>query len=122
MWWAGPAMEHDMNAMFNHKGNRSMVNVSQRLRVGTWPRRKHLFPIYRVHMHFLRWGLELGIFMSIEKMTDISRLTEADKICVGVVDLPVILIEALETFMNRVLDFRELGEISHIGPSLFQKL
>jgi len=55
-------------------------------------------------------------------MTDISRLTEADKICVSVVDLPMILIEALKTFMNRILDFRELGEINHIGPSLFQKL
>jgi len=98
------------------------MNVSQRLRVGTWPQRKHLFPTCRVHMHFLRWGLELGIFMSIGQMTDISRLTEADKICVSVVYLPMILIEALKTFMNRVFDFPELGEISHIGPSLFQKL
>ena len=44
--------------------------------------------------------------MSIEQMTDISRLsTEADKICISVIDLPMILIEALETFMNRILDF-----------------
>ena len=71
-------------------------------------------------MHFLRWGLELGILMSVEQMTDISRLTEADKICISVIDLPMILIEALETFMKHILDFRELGEISHIGPSLFQ--
>jgi hypothetical protein len=56
-------------------------------------------------------------------MTDISsRLTEADKICISVIDLPMILIEALETFINRILDFQELGEISHVGPSLFQKL
>ena len=72
-------------------------------------------------MHFLHWGLELGILMSVEKMADISRLTEADKICISVIDLPMILIEALETFMKCILDFQELGEISHIGPSLFQK-
>ena len=60
--------------------------------------------------------------MSREQMTDISRLTEADKICVSVVDLSMILIEAFKTFINCILDFRELGEISHIGPSLFQKL
>jgi len=59
--------------------------------------------------------------MSIDQITDsdIRRLTEADKIGIGVIDLPVILIEALETFMNRILDFRELGEISHIGPGRF---
>jgi hypothetical protein len=73
-------------------------------------------------MHFSHWGPELEIFRVINEMKDISTLTEADKICISVVDLPMILIEALETFMNRILDFRELGEISHICPSLFQKL
>jgi hypothetical protein len=111
MWWAGPAMAHDMNqtnTMFN-KCNGPIMNVLQRLRVGTWPRHRHLFPICQLRTHFSRWGQELGILMSIEQMTDISRLTEADKICISVVDLPMILIEALETFMNRILDFRELG-------------
>ena len=60
--------------------------------------------------------------MSVYQITDIRRLTEADKICIGVIDLPMILIEALKTFMNHILDFQELGEISHIGPSVFQKL
>jgi hypothetical protein len=55
-------------------------------------------------------------------MTGISRLTEADKICISVVDLSVILIEAVETLLNCILDFRELGKISHISPSLLQKL
>ena len=55
-------------------------------------------------------------------MTGISRLTEADKICVSVVDLSVILIEAVETLLNCALDFREPGKISHIAPSLLQKL
>lgn len=126
MWWAGPAMAHGMNqtsATFNTgTGNRAIVNVSQRLRVGTWPQHKHLFPICRVHTHFLHWGLELvGILMSIDQISDsgIRRLTEADKICIGVVDLPVIFIKALETFMNRILDLRELGEVSHIGPGRF---
>ena len=67
------------------------------------------FPFVNCVRVFSRWGQELEILMSIEQMTDISRLTEADKICISVVDLPMILIEALETFMNRILDFRELG-------------
>ena len=72
MWWAGPAVAHDINqtnAMFNNNvGNRTIVNVSQCLRVGTWPWRKHLFPICRVRMHFSHWGLELSILRVMDQM------------------------------------------------------
>ena len=58
--------------------------------------------------------------MSVYQITDIRRLTEADKICICVVDLPMILIEALKTFMNHILDFKNLGRSAILAQVSFR--
>ena len=85
----------------------TVVNYSQLLQARTCPLHKHPSPICQVHMHFFMLGSRTG---DIDKrkpsqITNINQLTEAYKICVSIVDLSVILIEALKTLVNRVFHF-----------------
>lgn len=71
---------------------------------------------------FLTLGFRTKDAVQNSIMTNWNGLTEADKICISVIHLSMILIKALKTLVNCILDFRELRKFCHIAPCLLQKL